>query len=84
MKQYCVLLCPAPLHAGIDWYKLDVSSLNLRVYVCVCLLTVYMEGFFIAASNLPGNIFTILMMDSTGGKALLCECHVLFQCVLIT
>ncbi|XP_069551477.1 synaptic vesicle glycoprotein 2B [Brachyistius frenatus] len=33
--------------------------------------TVYMEGFVIAASNLPGNIFTILMMDSTGGKALL-------------
>ncbi|XP_072291854.1 synaptic vesicle glycoprotein 2C [Eucyclogobius newberryi] len=32
---------------------------------------VYMEGFFIAASNLPGNIFTILMMDSIGGKALL-------------
>lgn len=32
---------------------------------------VYMEGFMIAASNLPGNIFTILMMDSTGGKALL-------------
>ncbi|KAJ0069748.1 hypothetical protein NL108_013297, partial [Boleophthalmus pectinirostris] len=34
---------------------------------------VYMEGFFIAASNLPGNIFTILMMDSMGGKALLCD-----------
>ncbi|CAL1594682.1 unnamed protein product [Knipowitschia caucasica] len=33
---------------------------------------VYMEGFFIAASNLPGNIFTILMMDNIGGKALLC------------
>ncbi|XP_036963068.1 synaptic vesicle glycoprotein 2C isoform X1 [Acanthopagrus latus] len=32
---------------------------------------VYMEGFVIAASNLPGNIFTILMMDHTGGKALL-------------
>ncbi|XP_028287221.1 synaptic vesicle glycoprotein 2B [Parambassis ranga] len=32
---------------------------------------VYMEGFIIAASNLPGNIFTILMMDSTGGKMLL-------------
>ncbi|KAM6936996.1 synaptic vesicle glycoprotein 2B [Xenentodon cancila] len=32
---------------------------------------VYMEGFIIAASNLPGNIFTILMMDSIGGKALL-------------
>ncbi|XP_040893888.1 synaptic vesicle glycoprotein 2B [Toxotes jaculatrix] len=32
---------------------------------------VYMEGFITAASNLPGNIFTILMMDSTGGKALL-------------
>lgn len=32
---------------------------------------VYMEGFVIAASNLPGNIFTILMMDSVGGKALL-------------
>ncbi|XP_023267239.1 synaptic vesicle glycoprotein 2C-like, partial [Seriola lalandi dorsalis] len=31
----------------------------------------YMEGFAIAASNLPGNIFTILRMDSTGGKALL-------------
>lgn len=32
---------------------------------------VYMEGFIIAASNLPGNIFTILIMDSTGGKTLL-------------
>lgn len=32
-----------------------------------------MEGFFIAASNLPGNIFTIFMMDRTGGKTLLCE-----------
>ncbi|XP_061898706.1 synaptic vesicle glycoprotein 2C [Entelurus aequoreus] len=32
---------------------------------------VYEEGFFIAASNLPGNIFTILVMDSFGGKLLL-------------
>ncbi|XP_005814222.1 synaptic vesicle glycoprotein 2B-like [Xiphophorus maculatus] len=32
---------------------------------------VYMEGFIIAASNLPGNIFTILIMDSIGGKTLL-------------
>lgn len=32
---------------------------------------VYMEGFVIAASNLPGNLFTILMIDSTGGKVLL-------------
>lgn len=34
-----------------------------------------MEGFLIAVSNLPGNVFTILVMDSTGGKPLLCECH---------
>lgn len=32
---------------------------------------VYRDGFIIAAANLPGNIFTILVMDSTGGKALL-------------
>ncbi|CAL8260736.1 unnamed protein product [Merluccius merluccius] len=32
---------------------------------------VYMEGFVVAASNLPGNIFTILLMDSIGGKTLL-------------
>ncbi|XP_034390289.1 synaptic vesicle glycoprotein 2C isoform X2 [Cyclopterus lumpus] len=32
---------------------------------------VYMEGFIIAASNLPGNIFTIFMIDRLGGKALL-------------
>ncbi|XP_073687842.1 synaptic vesicle glycoprotein 2B [Garra rufa] len=32
---------------------------------------VYMEGFVIAASNLPGNIFTILLMDRIGGKILL-------------
>lgn len=32
---------------------------------------VYMEGFIIAASNLPGNIFTILVMDNMGGKVLL-------------
>ncbi|KAK2842608.1 hypothetical protein Q5P01_012808 [Channa striata] len=33
--------------------------------------TVYIDNFAIAASNLPGNIFTILMMDRTGGRALL-------------
>ncbi|XP_058501371.1 synaptic vesicle glycoprotein 2B [Solea solea] len=32
---------------------------------------VYKEGFAIAVSNLPGNIFTILMMDRVGGKSLL-------------
>ncbi|XP_017562251.1 synaptic vesicle glycoprotein 2C isoform X1 [Pygocentrus nattereri] len=32
---------------------------------------VYMEGFVTAASNLPGNIFTILLMDVVGGKILL-------------
>ncbi|XP_066524782.1 synaptic vesicle glycoprotein 2B [Hoplias malabaricus] len=32
---------------------------------------VYMEGFVTAASNLPGNIFTILLMDTVGGKILL-------------
>uniref|UniRef100_G3NWD5 Synaptic vesicle glycoprotein 2 n=1 Tax=Gasterosteus aculeatus TaxID=69293 RepID=G3NWD5_GASAC len=32
---------------------------------------VYAEGFIIAASNLPGNIFSILMIDRLGGKALL-------------
>ncbi|XP_055078234.1 synaptic vesicle glycoprotein 2B isoform X2 [Periophthalmus magnuspinnatus] len=41
---------------------------------------IYMEGFFIAASNLPGNIFTILMMDSIGGKALLSH-SLLLSCV---
>uniref|UniRef100_A0A3Q0S7F8 Synaptic vesicle glycoprotein 2 n=1 Tax=Amphilophus citrinellus TaxID=61819 RepID=A0A3Q0S7F8_AMPCI len=38
---------------------------------CYPVKTAYMEGFVIAVSNLPGNIFTILVMDSTGGKALL-------------
>ncbi|XP_056596561.1 synaptic vesicle glycoprotein 2C [Triplophysa dalaica] len=32
---------------------------------------VYMEGFITAASNLPGNILTILLMDRLGGKILL-------------
>ncbi|XP_060709635.1 synaptic vesicle glycoprotein 2B isoform X1 [Hemiscyllium ocellatum] len=32
---------------------------------------VYKEGFIIAAANLPGNIFTILLMDLLGGKFLL-------------
>uniref|UniRef100_A0A3Q1EZ27 Synaptic vesicle glycoprotein 2 n=1 Tax=Acanthochromis polyacanthus TaxID=80966 RepID=A0A3Q1EZ27_9TELE len=40
---------------------------------CYPVKTAYMEGFVIAASNLPGNIFTILMMDRTGGKMLLCS-----------
>uniref|UniRef100_A0A3Q2QVL2 Synaptic vesicle glycoprotein 2 n=1 Tax=Fundulus heteroclitus TaxID=8078 RepID=A0A3Q2QVL2_FUNHE len=40
---------------------------------CYPVKTAYMEGFVIAASNLPGNIFTILIMDSTGGKILLCS-----------
>lgn len=41
--------------------------------VSVPCLAVYKEGFYIALSNLPGNIFTIILMDSTGGKILLCE-----------
>ncbi|KAM8862013.1 synaptic vesicle glycoprotein 2C isoform 1-T1 [Synchiropus picturatus] len=32
---------------------------------------VYKESFIMALSNLPGNIFTILLMDSIGGKILL-------------
>ncbi|TRY90231.1 hypothetical protein DNTS_027165 [Danionella cerebrum] len=32
---------------------------------------VYMEGFITAASNMPGNVFTILLMDRIGGKILL-------------
>lgn len=43
---------------------------------------VYMEGFIIAVSNLPGNIFTILMMDSMGGKALL-SCSLLVSSLSI-
>uniref|UniRef100_A0A3Q2WIB3 Synaptic vesicle glycoprotein 2 n=2 Tax=Haplochromis burtoni TaxID=8153 RepID=A0A3Q2WIB3_HAPBU len=39
---------------------------------CVTVKTaVYTDGFITAAANLPGNIFTILVMDSIGGKALL-------------
>uniref|UniRef100_A0A3Q4HQ47 Synaptic vesicle glycoprotein 2 n=1 Tax=Neolamprologus brichardi TaxID=32507 RepID=A0A3Q4HQ47_NEOBR len=38
---------------------------------CDTVKTAYTDGFIIAAANLPGNIFTILVMDSTGGKALL-------------
>jgi len=36
-------------------------------------MSVYVDGFIVAASNLPGNILTILLMDSIGGKLLLCE-----------
>lgn len=43
---------------------------------------VYMEGFITAASNLPGNIFTILMMDTIGGKALL-SCSLLVSSVSV-
>uniref|UniRef100_M3ZIC8 Synaptic vesicle glycoprotein 2 n=1 Tax=Xiphophorus maculatus TaxID=8083 RepID=M3ZIC8_XIPMA len=45
------------------------SALNNQS--CYPVKTAYMEGFIIAASNLPGNIFTILIMDSIGGKTLL-------------
>lgn len=50
-----------------------LSPVHTRLPVFVCYLTVYTDGFITAAANLPGNIFTILVMDSTGGKALLCE-----------
>lgn len=40
--------------------------------------SVYMEGFITAASNLPGNIFTILLMDHIGGKILL-SCSLLLS-----
>ncbi|XP_056137607.1 synaptic vesicle glycoprotein 2C [Lampris incognitus] len=50
-------------------------SLSLPVHNNSCnpvKTAVYMEGFVVAASNLPGNIFTILLMDSIGGRTLLC------------
>ncbi|XP_029289366.1 synaptic vesicle glycoprotein 2B [Cottoperca gobio] len=43
---------------------------------------VYMEGFIIAASNLPGNIFTILLMGNIGGKALL-SCSLLVSSLTV-
>lgn len=43
---------------------------------------VYIEGFYVAASNLPGNIFTILMMGSIGGKALL-SCSLILSSVSV-
>ncbi|XP_056271623.1 synaptic vesicle glycoprotein 2C [Pseudoliparis swirei] len=49
-----------------------ITSPTLHNHSCYPVKTaVYMEGFIIAASNLPGNIFTIFMVDRLGGKALL-------------
>ncbi|KAJ8249296.1 hypothetical protein GJAV_G00233280 [Gymnothorax javanicus] len=44
--------------------------------------SVYMEGFVTAASNLPGNIFTILLMDHIGGKILL-SCSLLLSSISV-
>ncbi|XP_054475419.1 synaptic vesicle glycoprotein 2B [Anoplopoma fimbria] len=58
-------------NGGSPCSNLSIPS-PLRNQSCYPVKTaVYMEGFIIAASNLPGNIFTILMIDSLGGKALL-------------
>ncbi|XP_051898445.1 synaptic vesicle glycoprotein 2C isoform X2 [Pristis pectinata] len=49
------------------------SSKGVENVTCYPVRTaVYMEGFILAAANLPGNIFSILMMDLLGGKLLLC------------
>ncbi|XP_078388701.1 synaptic vesicle glycoprotein 2C [Cetorhinus maximus] len=48
----------------------DEGAENLTCYPVKTV--VYKEGFIIAAANLPGNIFTILLMDLLGGKLLLC------------
>ncbi|XP_061077207.1 synaptic vesicle glycoprotein 2C [Conger conger] len=44
--------------------------------------TVYKDGFITAASNLPGNVFTILLMDVIGGKILL-SCSLLLSAVSV-
>ncbi|KAG7473318.1 hypothetical protein MATL_G00094400 [Megalops atlanticus] len=49
---------------------------------CSVKTAVYMEGFVTAASNLPGNIFTILLMDIVGGKILL-SCSLLVSGVSV-
>ncbi|XP_072138411.1 synaptic vesicle glycoprotein 2C isoform X1 [Mobula birostris] len=49
------------------------SSKGVENITCYPVKTaVYTEGFILAAANLPGNIFSILMMDLLGGKLLLC------------
>ncbi|XP_067091198.1 synaptic vesicle glycoprotein 2C isoform X1 [Osmerus mordax] len=54
-------------------------SLTQNNHSCYPVQTaVYKEGFITAASNLPGNIFTILMMDTIGGKTLL-SCSLLLS-----
>ncbi|TNN79857.1 Synaptic vesicle glycoprotein 2B [Liparis tanakae] len=57
----------------------SITSPTLHNQSCYPVKTaVYMEGFIIAASNLPGNIFTIFMVDRLGGKALL-SCSLLLS-----
>ena len=44
---------------------------------------IYYESFLTASSNLPGNIFTILMIDKIGRKIMLGTFHVspFFRCL---
>ena len=37
---------------------------------------IYFESFITAAANMPGNIFTILLIDKLGRKALLGEMNI--------
>ncbi|XP_069758870.1 synaptic vesicle glycoprotein 2C isoform X2 [Narcine bancroftii] len=47
------------------------DSVDVENVTCYPVRTaVYKEGFILAAANLPGNIFSVLMMDLLGGTSL--------------
>jgi len=59
-------VCDAPRRANHTMPRPDCNNDSISSEI-------YFESFITAASNLPGNIFTILLIDKLGRKALLGE-----------
>ena len=59
-------MCDAPLITNHTVPRPDCNNDSISSEI-------YFESFITAAANLPGNIFTILLIDKIGRKALLGE-----------
>lgn len=80
IEAYCTLFDPVLVKTTVSllmsWFCLSFGSYGLATWITVLFKRIHLSdpfanAFIYAAANLPGNIYSALLMDSWGGRRIL-------------